>query len=35
MPMLLYFPLIIWMGMFSVAQQEMRPAKVKARRIQS
>jgi len=31
MPMLLYFPLIIWMGMFGVVQDEMRvPVKAKA-----
>jgi hypothetical protein len=32
MPLLLYFPLIIWMGMFEVARSEIRsPAEVKVR----
>jgi hypothetical protein len=31
MPLLFYFPLIIWMGMLDVAQQEMRAAPVKVR----
>ena len=31
MPLLFYLPLIIWMGLFEVAQGEMRvPVKVKA-----
>jgi len=31
MPLLLYFPLIIWMGLMGVAQDEMRvPVKIKA-----
>jgi hypothetical protein len=30
MPLLFYFPLIIWMGMMEIAQDEMRiPIKVK------
>ena len=33
MPLLFYLPLIIWMGLFEVAQDEMRvPVKVKALR---
>jgi hypothetical protein len=33
MPLLLYFPLIIWMGMLGAMQDEMRvPVKVKAPR---
>jgi hypothetical protein len=33
MPLLLYFPLIIWMGMLVAMQDEMRaPATVKVRR---
>jgi len=33
MPLLFYLPLIVWMGLFQVAQDEMRvPAKVKALR---
>jgi hypothetical protein len=33
MPLLLYFPLIIWMGMLEAMQDEMRaPATVKVRR---
>jgi hypothetical protein len=32
MPLLFYFPYIVWMGMMHFAQEEMRvPAKVKAR----
>ncbi len=32
MPLLFYFPLIIWMGMAEVVQQEMHaPVKVRAR----
>jgi hypothetical protein len=32
MPLLLYFPLIVWMGMLEAMQDEMRaPAPVKAR----
>lgn len=31
MPLFLYFPLIIWMGLMGVAQDEMRvPVKIKA-----
>jgi hypothetical protein len=31
MPLLLYFPLIVWMGLMGVAQDQMRvPVKVKA-----
>ena len=33
MPLLFYFPLIVWMGMLEIMQDEMRvPAKIKARR---
>ena len=32
MPLLFYFPLIVWMGMASLAQDELRPIAVKARR---
>ena len=33
MPLLFYFPLIVWMGMLEVMQDEMRaPATVNARR---
>ena len=33
MPLLLYFPLIVWMGMLEAIQDEMRvPAKAKAPR---
>jgi hypothetical protein len=33
MPLLFYFPLIVWMGMLGALQDEMRvPATVKARR---
>jgi hypothetical protein len=32
MPLLFYLPLIIWMGLFKVAQDEMVPLKVKALR---
>jgi len=33
MPLLFYFPLIVWMGMLGAMQEEMRaPAVVKARR---
>ncbi len=31
MPLLFYLPFIMWAGMFSVAQDELRPAPVKAR----
>jgi hypothetical protein len=32
MPLLFYFPFIVWMGLMEVAQDEMRiPIKVKAR----
>jgi hypothetical protein len=32
MPLLFYFPFIVWMGLMEVAQDEMRiPVKVKAR----
>jgi hypothetical protein len=32
MPLLFYFPLIVWMGMMEIAQDEMRvPVRVKAR----
>ena len=32
MPLLFYFPLIVWMGLMEVAQHEMRiPVKAKAR----
>jgi hypothetical protein len=31
MPLLFYFPLIVWMGMMEVVQQEVRaPVKIKA-----
>jgi hypothetical protein len=30
MPMFIYLPLIVWMGMFAVAQDAMRPVRVKA-----
>ncbi len=31
MPLLLYYPLIVWMGMMEIVQHEMRaPIKVKA-----
>jgi len=31
MPLLLYFPLIVWMGMMEIARQEMHvPVRVKA-----
>jgi hypothetical protein len=32
MPMLLYWPLIVWMGMFEAAQADLVPAEVKARK---
>jgi len=33
MPLLFYFPLIVWMGMLELAQDEMRvPAKARVRR---
>jgi hypothetical protein len=32
MPLLLYFPLIIWMGMLGAMQDEIRPATAKVRR---
>jgi hypothetical protein len=33
MPLFFYFPLIVWMGMYSVAQDELRaPVKIKAKR---
>ncbi len=31
MPLLFYLPLIMWTGMFSVAQDELRPVPVKSR----
>ena len=32
MPLLFFFPLIVWMGMMEIAQDEMRvPVRVKAR----
>ena len=33
MPVLFYLPLIIWMGLFEVAQNEMRPSWKSSRRI--
>lgn len=33
MPMLFYLPMILWMGMFDVVQNELRaPVKVKAKK---
>jgi hypothetical protein len=32
MPLLFYFPFILWAGMMSVAEEEMRPIPVKARK---
>jgi hypothetical protein len=32
MPLLFYFPMIVWLGMFAAAQEQMRPVPVKARR---
>lgn len=32
MPLFFYLPLIVWMGMYTVAQDEMRPVPVKAKR---
>jgi hypothetical protein len=31
MPLFFYLPIIIWMGLFGIARDEMRPVKVKAK----
>lgn len=32
MPLFFYYPMIVWLGMFGVVQEQMRPLRVKARR---
>jgi hypothetical protein len=32
MPLLFYFPFIVWMGMMEIMRDEMMPATVKSRR---
>ena len=32
MPLFFYLPYIMWVGMFSVTQEDLRPVRVKARK---
>jgi len=32
MPLFYYFPLIVWMGLFAMTQDQLRPGEIKVRR---